>query len=150
MLHAHIIHHLSLTVPNALAPPCQNTHSYLFSFVAPASLSLAHMTNTHTFIPSTVGDIYSDYVGLWRSKIVVIRKLARHLSLQQPIKQPAPPTANGKNYTQKWFPPVCVCVNFCTSIPTRTDFRSIYSVQSKISSIFSLTDITNVKFLVLN
>lgn len=99
-------HHLSLTIVHtlskihplyffpcldpvfvSLSPPPPHTHTHQHS--------QTHTHNKHTFIPSTVGDIYSDYVGPRRSKIVVIRKLARHLSLQQPIKQPVSPTANG-------------------------------------------------------
>lgn len=97
-LHSQITHHLSLTPVQILALPCQNTHPDSFFLLLPdrVSLTLTHMHGSHTFLPSTVRDIYSYYVGPWRSKIVVIRKLARHLSLQQPIRQPAPPAVNGE------------------------------------------------------
>lgn len=76
--------------------------------------------HTHTFLPGTVKDIYSDYVGPWRSKIAVIRKLARHLSLQQPIKWLVPPAANVKKIYTKMIPTgpwVCVCVLLCLVFP---------------------------------
>lgn len=88
------------------------THSLCHSTVH-SYTPVAHTnTHSHTFV-GTVKDIYSDYVRPWRLKIAVIRKLARHLSLQQPIKRPVPPAVNGKKLHQKndshWPLDVYVC-----------------------------------------
>lgn len=101
----HQCHHTHYTP--SVTQPCTNTCTTLSKYTLIAILYFGRclpFTYTRTFIPSTVEDIYSDYVGPWRSKIVVIRKLARHLSPQQPIKQPAPPAPNGKKLHTEMIP----------------------------------------------
>lgn len=134
----HFTNHLSLSPVQKLRPLRNNTQCFFYN-----SVSLSHFnahTHTRTFIPSTVGDIYSDYVGPWRSKIVVIRKLARHLSLQQPIIAPGS-TGSQREKLHTEMIPTGLCVRTFVLLSFWGQVSDVWTLRGGNSSVCNLIKI---------